>query len=788
MIRLNWLFSLSSSLVLVLLLTSFCYGINFNFPKDNLIFSSRYSTLDDMITAAGSKAAFLIVEDTITANGGVHIPSHLSIWMNRAGEIQHDSILVDSSSIDGCFGTLRATCSDTSVAAYAVVLRGHDVVLKNVNIIGFDTTTLSFDDLVRKSNAASSIIWVDSAFDYTVENCHLQYSASTAFIFYDALSGNIKNNFADDTKADMIHLTARSCKNIVDGNHLTNSGDDFLAIISLVANGTMCCDNEIINNICDSGLGGGMKVSGGKNNSFDKNRINNTVYAGITIVSEGSYVTDSVIDNTVTNSYLSNVGKSDGSNYPILVYGRSGYPNINTTIEGGYVKNSRNGGMNLGNTINNTENVTVKDISFETNGGTSGSGIILGGAKNVRVNDCSFRIFSGGGVVSASGYGGGFLDLCGNSFDSINTSATGSIDCILLNGTLYDVAYIDKVTLLNTPVLEHFVEATSFSGDLCFGQNEEAGNDYSYDAATCDMWGLDSLQANFIIVDTVQADIIIADTMNAKDININLDAGVTTGKGIYIDGQNDGFMHFYNISSSSNEFAGGLKSKTSVASQPGFFIAGIPAADDANSPCIRMRGAKPTYDGAATTSKLLEVQNWQTTMFRISTGGSAQLNGNLYLRYAGADGDQYIYFYEGSSTTGASLKWDNAINGFTFSHNLTFPDTLTLSFPIVVDIDDTYDYPFRMFRKAITLIKVSGVCVGGTNVVGCLMEYDADGANPVTCESDGDWTFTTGEEEITTGTDLDNPSIDANDYLGWKTTSVSGSVGFFILTVEYTVD
>ena len=114
-------------------------------------------------------------------------------------------------------------------------------------------------------------------------------------------------------------------------------------------------------------------------------------------------------------------------------------------------------------------------------------------------------------------------------------------------------------------------------------------------------------------------------------------------------------------------------------------------------------------------------------------------------------------------------------------------DTLTLSF-VIIDPAVAHDFPFRMMRKAVTIVKVSGVCIAGTNVVGCLMEYDANGATPVTCESDADWTFTTGEEEITTGTDLDNPSIDANDYLGWKTTSVSGEVTSLTLTVEYTVD
>lgn len=110
-------------------------------------------------------------------------------------------------------------------------------------------------------------------------------------------------------------------------------------------------------------------------------------------------------------------------------------------------------------------------------------------------------------------------------------------------------------------------------------------------------------------------------------------------------------------------------------------------------------------------------------------------------------------------------------------------DTLTMSFSISA-IDDTWDWPFQMRLKAITVVRVSGVCISGTNVVGVLMEYDNDAANPAVMNS-SDWTFTTGEESFTS---FSNASIDDGDYIGWKTTSVSGDVDFFTLTINYTVD
>jgi len=40
----------------------------------------------------------------------------------------------------------------------------------------------------------------------------------------------------------------------------------------------------------------------------------------------------------------------------------------------------------------------------------------------------------------------------------------------------------------------------------------------------------------------------------------------------------------------------------------------------------------------------------------------------FYIKYLGPDGNQYIYFYDGGSPTGAYIKWDDALGRFIFSH------------------------------------------------------------------------------------------------------------------------
>jgi hypothetical protein len=75
------------------------------------------------------------------------------------------------------------------------------------------------------------------------------------------------------------------------------------------------------------------------------------------------------------------------------------------------------------------------------------------------------------------------------------------------------------------------------------------------------------------------------------------------------------------------------------------------------------------------------------------------------------------------------------------------------------------------------------VQVGGTNVIGILTECDADGLNPAVIDTTDITVLATNVNK----TSFTNPSIDAGDYVGWNTTSVSGNVTKLIITFEYTI-
>ena len=97
------------------------------------------------------------------------------------------------------------------------------------------------------------------------------------------------------------------------------------------------------------------------------------------------------------------------------------------------------------------------------------------------------------------------------------------------------------------------------------------------------------------------------------------------------------------------------------------------------------------------------------------------------------------------------------------------------------DIDDGMDDIKMPFPSAMTITQVTAYVTAGTNVVGRLYEVDGDGddGDAVGVEA-SDWTFTTGETEDTS---FNNATFDAGDYIQWDTTSVSGSVTGFSLTV-----
>ena len=113
------------------------------------------------------------------------------------------------------------------------------------------------------------------------------------------------------------------------------------------------------------------------------------------------------------------------------------------------------------------------------------------------------------------------------------------------------------------------------------------------------------------------------------------------------------------------------------------------------------------------------------------------------------------------------------------------PPVYSKSF-IITNPTSSADSPIWRTSVAITITAIHVLCIGGTNIIGMLDEFDANGANPVSVD-DSDITGTAGTNVNDDGT-LNNAIIDAGDYIGWHTTSVSGEVTKVIITFEYTIN
>lgn len=92
------------------------------------------------------------------------------------------------------------------------------------------------------------------------------------------------------------------------------------------------------------------------------------------------------------------------------------------------------------------------------------------------------------------------------------------------------------------------------------------------------------------------------------------------------------------------------------------------------------------------------------------------------------------------------------------------------------------DYALIRMDIAGTLTKVSYLCIGGTNWVGQLQECDANGINGANVHT-ADITATAGT--VNTSTTFSNAAYDATDYIGIKTTSISGTPTYLVVTWYY---
>lgn len=199
-----------------------------------------------------------------------------------------------------------------------------------------------------------------------------------------------------------------------------------------------------------------------------------------------------------------------------------------------------------------------------------------------------------------------------------------------------------------------------------------------------------------------------------------------------------------------------------------------------------------------------------TGLLAISGGTTSEVDAKSELEtqiadvadFAEADGDVFTGVHDFGGAT--SLEAPNAAGGTTVdvageftvdttpgsfnfhdgSSEKVLSSEYTKSF-VITDPTATDDFPVWRVPFAITITAIHLLVEGGTNLIGGLDEGDANGNSPVAVDSD--ITGTAGTNANDDGS-LTNPTIDANDYLLWHTTSISGSPTSVTVSWEYTID
>lgn len=148
------------------------------------------------------------------------------------------------------------------------------------------------------------------------------------------------------------------------------------------------------------------------------------------------------------------------------------------------------------------------------------------------------------------------------------------------------------------------------------------------------------------------------------------------------------------------------------------------------------------------------------------------------------DADDEVLIPQGvvnTSVDSLTVTFSEATTGTILVTMGSVSQTRSKSFMISSPTADAHS-PLWRVPVDITITHIHVLCMGGTNIVGQLWEYDSNGANGSTVDSD--ITAPAGTNTDDDGA-ISNPSIAAGNYLGWKTTSVSGTPTRVIVTFEY---
>ena len=254
-------------------------------------------------------------------------------------------------------GRLLATAEQQS----AVQLEAAHVTLSDLTVSMGPTTQ-------RWSAAEQHKIYIGSHEGISLRNVVVDGSAAAGVYVYGATGFRFDRVTVRDTRADGIHMTAGSRRGIVDHPRISRSGDDGVAVVSYLQDGTQCSDIDIVSPQVRTTTGGrGVSVVGGHDVRYRDIDVESSSAAAVYIACEsGDFVTHPTARVSVSGGRISRANTDQAIDHgAVLVYsGRAGGSVSDVTISDLAVSDTRSTCSRQIGVVSNAADDVVSDVVF----------------------------------------------------------------------------------------------------------------------------------------------------------------------------------------------------------------------------------------------------------------------------------------------------------------------------------------------------------------------------------------------------------------------------------------
>jgi parallel beta-helix repeat protein len=213
----------------------------------------------------------------------------------------------------------------------------------------------------RRTND-NEAVWIQhGARNWVVDDLTIDGGNGPGIITYGGFNGRITRNRIRNTKSDSIHISGGAHHIYVAGNHVRNSGDDCIAVVTYgyhpVNSYQVLIEN---NNVAEQPWGRGITVVGGEHVTIRNNIITRSSDAGIYIAAESSWATRGVKNVVVSRNRIhdSPHAQPQHGQTSILVYSDNRFMIEDVLLDANTITRGRNGPMRV--QPRNTRNIACR--------------------------------------------------------------------------------------------------------------------------------------------------------------------------------------------------------------------------------------------------------------------------------------------------------------------------------------------------------------------------------------------------------------------------------------------